>query len=106
MMSTRKYRSNAQWIKILQHYIKSKLTATEYCQQQNLDYKYFLKRKRVFDKAQPVSAKHDAFIKIKSPQTLTPAPSARLVLQYQNSQLHIADGTDIQWLAQLMKALS
>lgn len=105
-MSTRKYRSNTQWIEILQQYIKSGLTPKKYCQQKSLDYKYFLKRKRAFDEEQPVSSKRDSFVKVKSPPKLKISPPVSLILQYQNSQLHFTEGTDAQWLAQLMKALS
>ena len=105
-MSTRKYRSNAQWVEILQHYIKSGLTPTKYCLKKNLDYKYFLKRKRAFDEEQAISSKRHSFVKIKSPDKQTETSPSSLTLQYQHCQLQIAEGTDTQWQAQLMKALS
>lgn len=105
-MSTRKYRSNAEWVDILQQYIQSGLSPTEYCLQKNLDYKYFLKRKRAIDNEQQVSSEGGSFVKVKRPLKQMALPPARLILQHQNSQLHITDGTDAQWLAQLMKLLS
>ena len=106
MMRPRKYRSHTEWAEIFQHYVKSGLASKEYCQQHSLDYMYFLKRKRAFDGEQSISTKQDAFIKLKPPAQLKATPSTSLILHYQNTQLHIADGTDTQWLAGLLKALS
>ena len=104
-MATRKYRSNAEWIEILQHYIQSGLSPIQYCQQKNLDYKYFLKRKRAFDNEQHSNTKSESFVRVQAPtKQITPLPT--LILQYQNTQLQITDGTDPLWLAQLIKQLS
>ena len=105
-MSTRKYRSNAEWVEILQQYIQSDLSPTEYCQQKSLDYKYFLKRKRAYDNDQQVSSEHTSFVKVKRPLKQIAQTPTGVILQYQNCQLKIIEQTDTQWLAQLMKALS
>lgn len=105
-MSTRKYRSKAEWVEILQQYIHSGLSPIEYCQQKNLDYKYFLKRKRAYDDEQQVCSEHTPFVKVKRPLKQIARTPGTLSLQYHNCQLQITERTDAQWLAQLMQALS
>lgn len=101
-MTTRKYRSQSEWLTLFQQYTKCELTSTQFCQRQELDLKYFLKRKRAFE-AEQVTASPDSFVKVSVPSTHT---SSNLILHYQAVQLHLASDTSPQWLAQLMKALS
>ena len=99
-MIKRKYRSRSEWLGIIQQFKSSACTPAEFCQQQNLDYKYFLKRKRSLE------SKNSAFVKVQTSTAKQVIPSADLVLQYQNTRLHLTTEIDAQWLAQLMRALS
>ena len=99
-MIKRKYRSRSEWLGIIQQFKSSACTPAEFCQQQNLDYKYFLKRKRSLE------SKNSAFVKVQTSTAKQVMPSADLVLQYQNTRLHLTTEIDAQWLAQLMRALS
>ena len=99
-MIKRKYRSRSEWLGIIQQFKSSACTPAEFCQQQNLDYKYFLKRKRSLE------SKNSGFVKVQTSTAKRVIPSADLVLQYQNTRLHLTTEIDAQWLAQLMRALS
>ena len=103
-MTKRKYRSHAEWLNIIQQYKDSNLTPADYCHQQGLDYKYFLKRKQKLQAN--VEQQASGFVKLQrnAKQTLTPV--AELLLQYQNMTLKLLSTTDPLWLAQLMKTLS
>ena len=99
-MTKRKYRSHSEWLGIIQQYKSSGCTPAEFCQQQNLDYKYFLKRKRSLE------LKDSAFVKVHASTAKQIMPSTELVLQYQNIRLHLNTAMDAQWLAQLMRSLA
>ena len=103
-MIKRKYRSRAEWLNIIQQYKDSGLTPADYCRQQGLDYKYFLKRKQLTQ----ANAEQQAggFVKLQRNVSKQVMPSTELSLQYQNMTLHISSGTDPLWLALLMKTLS
>ena len=99
-MTKRKYRSHDEWLSIIQQFKSSGCTPTEFCQQQNLDYKYFLKRKRSLESEASV------FIKIQTDTTRQEMSSTALVLQYQNARLHLTTDIDTRWLAELMRSLA
>ena len=105
-MIKRKYRSHSEWLGIIQQFKSSACTPAEFCQQQNLDYKYFLKRKRNLESESTGRPKAAAFVKVQTSTAKRVIPSADLVLQYQNTRLHLTTEIDAQWLAQLMRALS
>ena len=99
-MKKRKLRSRSEWLGIIQLFKSSGCTPTEFCQKQNLDYKYFLKRKRSLE------SKDSAFVKVQTNAAKQISPSTDLVLQYQDTRLHLSSAIDAQWLAHLMQSLS
>jgi hypothetical protein len=104
-MTKRQRRSQAEWQNIIQQQKDSGLSAITFCQQQGLSSKTFYKRRRITCEALSVDT---SFIKIKKPtRKIVSRPSGPVsILHYHTSQLHIPSGTDVQWLAQLMQALS
>jgi hypothetical protein len=107
-MTKRKRRSQAEWQSIIQQQKDSGLTIIAFCRQQGLSSKTFYKRRRGLHVLPDSEVPASSFIKIKKPSTKivcsTTDPVA--ILHYQHSQLHIHPGCDVQWLAQLMQALS
>ncbi|MDT8371868.1 MAG: hypothetical protein RQ783_07755 [Gammaproteobacteria bacterium] len=99
-MKNRKHRSHSEWLSIIQQFKSSGCTPAAFCQQQNLDYKYFLKRKRSLE------SKDSAFVKVQTSTAKQIMPSTDLMLQYQNTRLHLSTAIDAQWLAQLMRSLA
>lgn len=99
-MKNRKRRSHSEWLSIIQQFESSRCTPAAFCQQQNLDYKYFLKRKRSLE------SKDSAFVKVQTNTAKQIMPSTDLVLQFQNTRLHLSTAIDMQWLAQLMRSLA
>lgn len=104
-MTKRKYRNHSEWLSIIQQFESSGCTSTAFCQQQNLDYKYFLKRKRNLESKSAGRSKTAAFVKVQTNTAKQIMPSIDLVLQYQNTRLHLSTAIDAQWLAQLMRSL-
>ncbi len=105
-MTKRKYRSHGEWVSIIQQYKNSGCTPAAFCQQQNLDYKYFLKRKRRLETHSAGIPGAPAFVKVHPSTVKQTIPSTDLVLQYHNTHLHLTTAIDAQWLAQLMRSLS
>ena len=85
-MAKRKYRSHAEWLNIIQQYKDSNLTPADYCHQQGLDYKYFLKRKQKLQAN--VEQQASGFVKLQRNGKYT---STNLLLKYHH---HLS-----QWLS-------
>lgn len=105
---TRKYRSRSEWQEIIQHQKESGLNALTFCRQYELSSKSFYKRRREQNTCSTIEASPSTFIKVKKPANkATTSPTKPVgVLHYNNCQLHLHSSADVQWLSQLMQALS
>jgi len=105
-MTTLIRRSPSQWQTLIEQQIESGLTATEFCNQQELSFNYFCKRKRAIKKPIEPGQPINRFIKLQAKSQSVPITESELVVHYQECRLHLATDIDPQWVAQLMKALS
>lgn len=99
-------RSQAEWQNIFHQQKTSGLNVVAFCQQHKLSSKTYYKRRRDLNALLVSDVPTAPFIKMAKPvQAIAPADTV-FVLHYANSQLHIQSGSDVQWLAKLMQALS
>ncbi len=103
-MTKRKNRTKEDWKALIEAQLESGLSATEFCRQQQVNAKYFNKRKTEYlhpiDALEPPSA----FVKIQTPVQTT--PSASIHLHYNNTRLQMPSNVDSAWLANLLELLS
>ena len=103
-MKPRIRRSQSEWQSLLKVQRESQLSVADFCRQQELDAKYFSKRKRAFE-IQATKSPQSRFIKIQpSPPSQVSNPG--LVLHHQNTRLVFQVDVEAHWVADLMKALS
>lgn len=106
-MTKRKQRSHAQWRTLFIEHERSKLTASEFCRQHNINQSHFSTRKRQLRIKDKTQSDQRAFIKLKAPyKPIVSATDDVMVLIHQRTQLKLSSNVDAQWLAQLMQALS
>ncbi len=106
-MASRQYRNKSQWQTLIKEQQTSGLSAAEFCRQNQLNAKYFSKRKSDYllalqeDKMSP-------FVRLKQAQSNveTPHINQQILLKHKASQLYIPDTIDIHWLASLLKVLA
>ena len=104
-MKTRIRRSPLQWQVLLKAQQESQLSVADFCREQGLDAKYFSKRKRAF-LAKGTPSAEGRFIKMQSTLSSSKMPDAGLVLHHKGTRLHIVQGAEVGWIADLMNALS
>jgi hypothetical protein len=104
-MKPRKRRSQSEWQTLLKAQRESQLSVANFCRQQELDAKYFSKRKRAFE-TQETTLAPSRFIKMPPAPPSSPMSNLALVLHHQNTRLVLHTGIDARWVADLMKALS
>jgi len=106
-MANRQHHNKKQWQSLIKEQQASGLSAAEFCRQNQLNAKYFSKRKSDYPLALQ-EKKPCQFVQLKRPQSKTETPqiSPQLLLKHKDSQLYIPDTFDIQWLAALLKALA
>ena len=109
-MTKRTYRSREQWLTLIEQQQHSKLSIPAFCQQNNLNLKYFYKRKGELSNQQADTSRTIAntpFIELQKP-TLSVNTSGQPVatLQLRNAQLTLFTLPEPQWMAELQKALS
>ena len=101
-----KRRSPAEWQTIIQQQHDSGLSVIEFCQQQNLCSKTLYKHRRDLQSSKKMDLSNKAFIKIKNTSKSPTPTNTPCVLHYQDCRLHIHSTTDVNWVAQIIKALS
>ena len=104
-MKTRIRRSPSQWQALLKAQQESQLSVAVYCRKQGLDAKYFSKRKRAIQ-TNVASSPGNRFIKMQPALSPSTVPDIAMVLHHKETRLHITQGVDVCWIANLMKALS
>ena len=101
-MTKRKNRTRENWKALIKAQLESGLNAAEFCRQQQLNAKYFSKRKT--EHLRHTQEPPSTFVKIQTPRQTN--PSANIHLQYKNAHLQIPSNIDSAWLADLLGFLS
>ena len=94
-------RSSQEWQAIIEQQQVSGLSVVEFCQQQQLNSKYFHARQRSLLKRQQRNA-GSPFVKVSNPTS----SSGVISLQVGDNRLTLPSTIEPQWLANLLKALS
>lgn len=94
-------RSSQEWQAIIEQHEASGLSVVDFCNKQQLDYKYFHARKRTLLKRQQ-SKLASPFIKV---SRALPGHTG-MPLQLGDAKLSLLVNTEPDWSAQLLKALS
>lgn len=93
-------RTTEQWLALFDQHKTSNLTQTEFAKQHGIDPTYFSYRKRqLLDWQQDET---DGFVEL-TPQGMSLCQP--VVLKKRDVELHLPPGTDVLWLATLLKAL-
>lgn len=106
-MAKRRYRSSAEWQKIIEQQKTSELNGAAFCKKHGLCKKVFYARRKVLtEKTVVTQSAPGRFIQInpKPAQTMAMQPGA--VLHYRENHLQLPPDIDAAWVADLMKALS
>ena len=102
---SRKHRSEAQWLELINVFEKSGQSQADFCAEQNVSSAYFSQRRRALrnlDEPAFVEVKALAAHTFLSPHSVSPA----LTLRYQQTELALPLSVEPRWLAGLIKALS
>jgi hypothetical protein len=102
-MAKRKYRSRENWKTLIEAQLESGLGAAEFCRQQQVNAKYFSKRKTEYMRLADKPEAPSAFVKIQPPVLAT--QPACIHLHYKNARLQIPPGVGSAWLADLLGLL-
>ena len=103
-MLKREHRSNAEWQDIIERQEQSGLTGVAFCLQEGIYAKTFYRQRKLLRRKGLAETKQFIQVQPKPVQAMPIQPG--IVLQYRDSRLQIPAGTELLWLAQLMKALS
>lgn len=102
-MAKRKYRSREDWKALIEAQLGSGLSAAAFCREQQINAKYFSKRKtetmRLADQPELTSA----FVKIQPPDQTT--QSIGIQLHYKHARLQIPSSVGSAWLADFLGLL-
>jgi hypothetical protein len=102
-MTKRKNRNREDWKTLIETQLESGLSAAEFCRQQQVNAKYFSKRKTEHMRLADTPEAPPAFVKIQSP--IQTKPSASIHLHYKNARLQIPSSVGSAWLADLLGLL-
>ncbi len=86
-MTTRKQRSRAQWLELIEQQKQSGLKASEFCRQKELNPQYFSKRKRQLGLHSEPARQPNSFIKVQTPNKISaPSEQSRISLKKKRGQ--------------------
>ena len=97
-----KKRTKQQWFELVAKQRDSGLSATEFCRNENLNPKYFSVRKMQFTKSGHLN--EQAFMKVDIQKDKV--NNLTIEHSYKNSKLNFSSLPNVNWLAELLKALS
>ena len=103
-MNDRIRRTKEQWLELFQRQVESQLNNSAFCRQENINDKYYSKRKR--ELLDPPPSTDTGFIKLTKKQSSALHANNSISLQYQQSYMQIPLHTDPRWVASLLKSLS
>lgn len=93
-------RTSQEWQAIIEQQQASGQSVVDFCQQQQLDSKYFYARRRALLKRQQRQLP-TPFVKLSKS-----APNTAMLLQFGDTTLSLPANTKPDWVAQLLKGLS
>jgi putative transposase len=94
-------RSSKEWQTIIEQQEASDLTVVDFCEQQQVNRRYFYARRHILRK-QKQCHQTASFVKVSK----TPMNSATMSLQFRDARLTLPLDCEPLWLAQLLKAIS
>ena len=94
-------RSSQEWQTIIEQQEASNLTVVDFCEQQNVNRRYFYARRHILRKLQQ-GQQTASFVKVSK----TPMISATMPLHVSDARLILPLDCEPLWLAQLLKAIS
>ena len=99
---SRKHRSQAQWLELINAFEMSGQSQVDFCAEHNVSSAYFSQRRRALR-----NSEQSVFIEAKAQAAHILAPvSPALMLRYQQTELALPLSVEPRWLACLIKALS
>ena len=106
-MATRRYRSKAEWRRLVEEHKQSGLNASTFCKQQGLSRKSFYRNRKALQQITENTASRGSFVQVVPCWT----GQDRLINEpiefaYRESRLRLPPDTDPLWLARLLKALT
>ncbi|MGB5856529.1 MAG: hypothetical protein WBH20_14885 [Oceanisphaera sp.] len=102
---SRKHRSQAQWLELINAFEQSGQSQVDFCAEQNVSSAYFSQRRSVLrhlDESAFVAVTPLAAHNFSAPNSTSPT----LTLRYQQTELALPLSVEPRWLASLIKALS
>ena len=104
-MTERTRRSRTQWLGLFQRQSELKLNIADFCRQENLNDKYYSKRKKELLDNDDHST--GGFIKLSQKNMRSHAAGQHVMtLQYHQAQLQLPTSIDSRWMASLLKSLT
>jgi len=103
-MTERTRRTKDEWLALFKRQEESQMSNSEFCRQENLNDKYYGKRKK--EMLDPASSDELGFIKLSKKHRRQMSNGGVIALQHNHTSLHIPLHTDPHWVASLVKALS
>ena len=106
-MSTRRYRSKAEWKQLIELHAESGLNGSAFCKRQGLSRKSFYRNRKALQQATETTADSSPFVQL-VPHSVSRSRSisGSIELAHRESRLRLPSDTDPLWLAQLLKALT
>lgn len=106
-MKRRRYRSEAEWRRLVEQQTLSGMTGLAFCEQEGLSPKSFYRNRKALQQDSGKTASRCSFVQV-MPRSIDQERSTSSLIEvvYRESHLRLPSNTDPVWLAQLMKALS
>ena len=104
-MGRRKYRSQADWLELIEQQAQSGLSGAEFCKQHGLVAKCFYRKRRQLREGKALVPAGGSFVQVSPESSTSTLTEAGLVLQYRESRLQVPMTTDPIWLSRLLQSL-
>lgn len=105
-MSTRKRRSTIEWQALIELEQKNHLNTHDFCQEHELNYKYYSKKKNELKLRHPTESQKNGFIKLESHRVPQQASQPIIEIIYRDTRLQLSTDIEPYWVSQLLKELS
>ena len=103
-MTERTRRTREQWLELFQRQSDLQLNIADFCRQENLNDKYYSKRKKeLLDNSDNADG---GFIKLSQKNKRPLGGNQAIIVQYHQAQLQLPPSTDHRWVAGLLKSLT
>lgn len=103
-MGRRKYRSQAEWLELIEQQAQSGLSGAEFCKRHGLVAKCFYRKRQQLSDGKALVPAGRSFVQL-SPESPASTLTEALVLQYREARLQVPMTTDPIWLSRLLQSL-